>query len=119
MQFSIRSATTRERCTRTKGKWPRFVVMAFLCCGLSWAQTSPPNPPAEARTLQGTVKSGTTPVPGATVSATNPKTQQKVVGWTQPNGNYKLTLPSDGEYTVRAQMAAFATAVQQVTVGPR
>ena len=57
--------------------------MAFLCCGLSWAQTSPPNPPAEARILQGTVKSGNTPVPGATVSATNPKTQQKVVGWTQ------------------------------------
>jgi hypothetical protein len=40
------------------------------------------------------------------------------VGWTQPDGSYKLTLPGDGEYVVRAQMAAFATAVSHVTVGP-
>ncbi len=40
------------------------------------------------------------------------------MGWTQPDGSYKLTLPGDGEYVVRAQMAAFATAVSHVTVGP-
>ncbi|MGA3317745.1 MAG: TonB-dependent receptor [Candidatus Korobacteraceae bacterium] len=88
----------------------------LLCCCFSWSQTAAPI--AEVRTLQGVVKSGDTPVPGATVTAINPATGQKVVGWTQPNGSYKLSLPGDGEYVVRVQMAAFATAVAQVTVGP-
>ena len=43
---------------------------------------------APAGTLEGKVKSGNTPVPGATVSATNPATGEKVVGWTQPDGSY-------------------------------
>ncbi len=55
-------------------------------------------------------------MPGATVTATNPSTGQKVVGWTQLDGSYKLQLPSAGDYTVRAQMAAFATAITHVTV---
>ena len=42
------------------------------------------------RTLQGVVKSGNTPVPGATVTASNPASGQKVVGWTQLNGSYTL-----------------------------
>ncbi len=88
----------------------------LLCCRFSWSQT--PSPTAQVRTLQGMVKSGNTPVPGATVSALNPVTGQKVLGWTQPNGSYKLTLPGDGEYVVRAQMAAFAASVSHVTIGP-
>jgi trimeric autotransporter adhesin len=58
------------------------------------------------------------PSPWATVAALNLVTGQKIIGWTQANGNYKLALPGDGEYVVRAQMAAFATAVSHVTVGP-
>jgi hypothetical protein len=81
-------------------------------------QTSATAPAASgSHVLQGVVKSGTTPVPGATVSATNPATGQKVVGWTQMDGSYKLALPGDGEYVVRAQMAAFATSSMHVTVG--
>ncbi len=72
---------------------------------------------AESRTLQGVVKSGNTPVPGATVTASNRAGGQKVVGWTQLNGSYTLALPGDGEYVVQVQMAAFATAVAHVTVG--
>jgi hypothetical protein len=64
------------------------------------------------------VKSGKIPVPGATVTAVNHGTGQKVVSWTQPDGSYKLTLPGDGEYVVRAQMTAFAAAQSRVTVGP-
>jgi hypothetical protein len=68
--------------------------------------------------LEGKVKSGNTAIPGATVSATNAATQQKTVAWTQPDGSYKLALPSTGEYVVRAQMSAFATATQRVNVSP-
>ena len=92
------------------------LVLFCFCPCFSPSQTLPP--PAQVRTLQGVVKSGKTPVPGATVTAVNHGTGQKVVGWTQPDGSYKLSLPGDGEYVVRAQMAAFAAAQSRVTVGP-
>jgi len=95
-----------------------LTVAAFvlLCRCFSWSQA--PSPTAQLRTLQGVVKSGRTPVPGATVTATNHSTGQKVTGWTRADGSFKLTLPGDGEYAVRAQMAAFATATSRVIVGP-
>ncbi len=86
-----------------------FAILA-VCC--SFGQAAPP----AGRTLQGIVKSGNTPVPGATVTALNPSTGQKVVGWTAADGSYRLQLPGDGDYTVRAQMSAFATAVAHVNV---
>jgi trimeric autotransporter adhesin len=75
-------------------------------------------PPASVptRTLQGVVKSGKIPVPGATVTAFDRSSGHRVVGWTQPDGSYKLALPGDGEYVVRVQMAAFAAAAARVTV---
>jgi hypothetical protein len=75
--------------------------------------------PAESAavgTLEGKVKSGSIPVPGATVSATNPATGQKVVGWTEVDGSYKLALPAPGEYVVRVQMTGFSLATQHVNV---
>lgn len=95
-----------------------LTVAAFvlLCRCFSWSQA--PSPTAQPQTLEGVVKSGKTPVPGATVTATNHSTGQRVIGWTRADGSFKLTLPGDGEYAVRAQMAAFATATSRVTVGP-
>jgi trimeric autotransporter adhesin len=117
MPLLVISFTTREKCVRSRRTaLLRAGAVVLLSCCLSWSQA--PAPTAQVRTLQGMVKSGNTPVPGATVTATNHATGQKVVGWTQPNGSYKLTLPGDGEYVVRAQMAAFATAAAHVTVGP-
>src|SRR5271165_4673730 len=79
-------------------------------------------PPKAAETalaivLEGRVKSGNAPIPGATVTATNTATGQKVVGWTQPDGSYKLALPAAGDYSVRVQMVAFAAATQQARIG--
>src|SRR5208283_5414062 len=71
-----------------------------------------------AATLEGKVKSGNTPIPGAMVGATNPVTGQKIVAWTRLDGSYKLALPAAGEYVVRVQMAGFAVATQHVTVTP-
>ena len=92
---------------------PTAPTAATVTTARANGQSSPGSSP---RVLTGTVKSGSTPVPGATVSATNPATGQKVVGWTLMDGSYKLQLPGDGEYVVRAQMAAFATAIAHVTV---
>ncbi len=93
--------------------WAATTILVSCC--FSWSQTPAPT---QVRTLQGVVKSGNTPVPGATVSAHNRGSGQTVVSWTQPDGSYKLMLPGDGEYVVRAQMTAFATAESHVIVGP-
>jgi trimeric autotransporter adhesin len=81
--------------------------------------TANPGSPAtaSAATLEGKVKSGNTPIPGATVTATNSASGQKIVSWTQADGGYALTLPAGGDYVVRVQMMAFAPATQQVHVG--
>ncbi len=56
------------------------------------------------------------PLPGATVTAANTLTGQKVTTSTDVDGSYSLQVPSDGRYVVRAQMAAFAPVTQEVRV---
>ena len=112
------------------------MIGVLLLCAVSLAEQAPassppqvtPEPqnssaapsksaaPSPAGTLEGKVKSGNTPIPGATVGATNPATGQKIVAWTRPDGSYTLALPAAGEYVVRAQMAGFAVASQHVNV---
>ncbi len=107
----------REKSVFSRGTACLWIAgLVLFCCSLCVSQA--PSAPAQVRTLQGVVKSGKIPVPGATVTAVNHSTGKKVVGWTRPDGSYKLSLPGDGEYVVQAQMAAFATARSRVTVGP-
>ena len=74
-------------------------------------------PPAAARRIiHGVVKSGNVPIPGVTVTATNSVTDQKVTTSTDVDGSYSLQVTSDGHYSVRAQMAAFAPVTKDVTV---
>jgi trimeric autotransporter adhesin len=66
--------------------------------------------------IQGAVKSGNVPIPGATVTAANPVTKQKVVTWTDLEGNYALQVTAEGSYTIRVEMAAFAPVTREVSV---
>ncbi len=80
---------------------------------------SQPNPSVASQTflIQGTVRSGNVPIPGATVTATDSATNQKVVTWTDLDGNYSLHVPTQGSYTIRVEMTAFAPVTHDVTVG--
>ena len=71
-------------------------------------------PALGGRTIHGIVKSGSMPIPGAGVSATNAATKEQVNTSTDVDGSYSLRIPADGGYTVRVQMAAFAVGVQEV-----
>jgi len=75
-------------------------------CGLG---TSRQRKPGRGRSIQGVVKSGNMPIPGATVTASNTLSGQKVTTWTNVAGQYSLQVPASGRYVVKAQMAAFAT----------
>jgi hypothetical protein len=83
-----------------------------VCCPWLVAQS----PQAQGGTIHGVVKSGNMPLPGATVTAANTLTGQKVTTSTDVDGTYSVQVPSDGHYVVRAQMAAFAPVTQEVRV---
>ena len=79
------------------------------------AQTSPGQAvsgPAQAKaqggSIQGIVKSGNTPIPGATVTASNTLTGQKLTTWTNLAGQYTFQVPANGRYVIKVQMLAFA-----------
>ena len=111
----------------------RFSFLLGALCTLSvfsGAQSTPsvqPTPasqPATAsapvtqavREIRGTVKSGTTRLPGVTISAANTLTGKKVITSTDAEGNYSLILPSNGRYVVRAEFAAFAPVTKEVMI---
>ncbi len=117
MPLAVMLFTASEKPALKKKRILFMTAVAVLFwCSFCWSQVTPP--PTQLRTLEGVVKSGKTPIPGATVTAVNHASGQKAVAWSRSDGSYKLTLPGDGEYAVRAQMAAFATATARVTVGP-
>jgi hypothetical protein len=84
-------------------------VALLLLSGLLAAQT----PPAS---IHGMVKSGNSPLPGVTVTATNTLTGEKVTTSTDVDGSYSFQVPANGRYVVRTQMVAFAPATQEVLI---
>jgi Carboxypeptidase regulatory-like domain/TonB dependent receptor-like, beta-barrel len=75
-----------------------------------------PSTPAlvEGGTIHGVVKSGTTPLPGASVTATNTLTGKKYSTTTDVTGAYAMAIPRNGRYVVRVELAAFAASTKEV-----
>lgn len=97
--------------------------MLLMTGGWALFQSAEPPPQTAAApaapaggSIQGIVKSGNMPIPGAAITAANTLTGQKVVTWTDVNGQYALQVPADGRYVVKAQMSAFAPATGEVLI---
>ena len=104
-------------------------VVAFVLAQwpLAAAQDAPGTTPVPAPTQQaaapstrpcharGVVKSGTTPLPGASVTAKNGATVVAVTS-TDVDGTYSVPL-APGTYTIHVDLTAFAAPDQSVTVG--
>ena len=58
--------------------------------------------------MHGTVKAGNIPLPGVSIVATNTLTGQRYATITDINGNYSMTIPTNGRYVLRTELAAFA-----------
>lgn len=71
---------------------------------------------AAGGTITGTVKAGTVPLPGVAVTATNTLTGKKYATTTDVNGAFAMTIPRDGRYVVKAELAAFATETKEVLI---
>lgn len=91
----------------------RHIALLLLVATTSLAQDAPAAP---AFSLTGVVKSGNTPIPGATVTATNSSTQEKTATSTDTNGAYTLQL-AQGKYELRVEMSAFAPSTREIVLG--
>ena len=97
--------------------------IALTCALLEGQDTAPPTPAPQVSTqvaaggeISGTVKAGNTPLPGVSISASNTLTGQKVITSTDLDGSFKLTVPANGRYVVRAELAAFATTTKEIVI---
>ena len=78
--------------------------------------------PAQGGTIRGTVVAGTSgkpggvPLPGVAVTATNTLTGKKYAAATSVDGTYAMTIPHNGRYVVRAELAGFAPVTQEVVL---
>jgi len=98
-------------------------LLAVSAAGVAQAPSAPASSqaPAQVQTqtlaaggsIHGTVKSGSTPLPGVTITATNTLTGKKYSVTTDAAGRYSLAIPQNGRYVVRAEFAAFAAITKE------
>src|SRR6266850_5617109 len=91
-----------------------LLPVLFLLLVVCVATVAQVQKPASGMFIQGIVRSGSTPLPGASVDATNSDKPEQVTTATDLNGRYSLRLPGPGTYRVTVEMTAFATADLQV-----
>src|SRR5713226_5365918 len=91
----------------------QHIALLLLVTTSSWAQDASAAP---AFSITGVVKSGSTPIPGATVTATNSSTQEKTATSTDTNGAYTLQV-AQGKYELRVEMPAFAPSTREIVQG--
>jgi hypothetical protein len=78
--------------------------------------------PAQGGTIRGTVIAGTAgkpggvPLPGVSVTATNTLTGKRYAAATTIDGTYAMSIPHNGRYVVRAELAGFAPVTQEVVL---
>ena len=88
------------------------------------SQASTPRSPAAASApiaggvVHGQVKSGSIPLPGVSVTATNTLTGKKYSAATDIAGRYSIAIPLNGRYVIRTEFAAFAPATSEVLIEP-
>jgi hypothetical protein len=79
-------------------------------------------PQQQGGTIRGTVIAGTVgkpggvPLPGVAVTATNTLTGKRYAAATAIDGSYAMTIPHNGRYVVRVELAGFAPVTQEVVL---
>ena len=82
------------------------------------SQANPPSAPTPAAdvkggTIRGQVKSGSVPLPGVSITATNTLTGKKYSTTTDINGNFVMAIPQNGRYVLKTDFAGFAGATKE------
>ncbi len=78
------------------------------------AATTQPASAAQGGTIRGSVKAGTVPLPGVSITAKNTLTGKAYATTTDISGAFAMAIPRNGRYVVRAELTAFASATTEV-----
>ncbi|HZY62005.1 MAG TPA: TonB-dependent receptor [Edaphobacter sp.] len=106
-------------------RWMQWAVLSAAIAGSSFyavGQTSPaPAAPtlqatASGGTIRGTVKAGSVPLPGVAITAANTLTGKKYATTTDITGSFAMTIPTNGRYVIKAELAAFAPETKEVVL---
>ena len=73
----------------------------------------PGTAPQTGGAIHGSVKSGPIPLPGVSITATNTLTGRKYSTATDSRGDYSMTIPANGRYVLRTELAGFAPTTQE------
>ncbi len=68
--------------------------------------------------IHGVVRSGSTKLPGVSITAAHSLTGRKVITSTDVDGYFHLDLPSKGRWVLRAEFSAFAVQTAEVVLTP-
>jgi hypothetical protein len=107
----------------------RWIAVSLAVVGTALGQTTPTvqTPTVQATTaaataettggtITGTVKAGSLSLPGVAVTATNTLTGKKYATTTDTNGSFAMSIPRNGRYVVKAELAAFASETKEVLI---
>jgi trimeric autotransporter adhesin len=89
------------------------IVILLLLAASSLAQDTPPS---QSLSISGVVKSGSSLIPGATVTARNSSTGEKTATTTDINGAFTLAVSGSGKYEIRVEMPAFTPGTREVVL---
>src|SRR5260221_5597803 len=81
-------------------------------------QTEAQTPPPPSYEISGTARSGKTPLPGATVTASNTLTGKKYSAVTDSDGKFMFTDVVRGRYVLRFEFMGFSLFTQEVVLNP-
>ena len=103
------------------------IIALLLASGLLAQETTPPSPTPPAATtpaaapvyeINGSARSGKTPLPGVSVTAANTLTGKKYSTATNAVGKFALSGMTRGRYVVRGDFMGFAAFTQEVVLNP-
>jgi hypothetical protein len=106
------NVTTSSNSRRTSNIGLYMLAFLLLAALSSLAQDAPAT---QTFSISGLVKSGNTPIPGATVTAFN-STGEKTATSTDLDGAYSIQVTAAGKYQLRVEMPAFAPTTREVVV---
>jgi len=98
----------------------RLILILGLLAGIFMPVLQAQDAPAPALPvyqINGSVRSGKTPLPGATVTAANTLTGKKFVLVTSAEGRFEFAVPR-GRYVLRIEFMGFALFTQEVALNP-
>jgi hypothetical protein len=105
-----------------QGRWSKaaavlvLAVLGATAAGARQAASVTSTATVSGGRLHGVVKSGTTPLPGVTVTARHALTGKKYSTTTDVRGQWQLNLAQNGHYVVRTELAGFAVGVSEAVV---